>query len=159
MPIATVSTSCNSASEASKYGVLINIYVTRKATNPPCSQFNPVNCSSVSDEVSAHAEWTTGSRPNEEATLTPTNPTLGYRTLSAFTLYGELSVACTPEDFASVCARLQQEWSFDAGFVSRFTASCAPQLPAHSLHIAHSYCCVSFSLYVGDSVLYANNNG
>ena len=60
----------------------------------------------------------TDSQPNEEPTTTV--PWHG-RTLSSFTLYGELSVACTSEEYASVRSRLQLEWSFDGGFVSRFT--------------------------------------
>jgi len=62
----------------------------------------------------------TGSRPNAEPTTTTTVP-WETRALSSFTLYGELSVACTPEEFASVRSRLQLEWTFDGGFVSRFT--------------------------------------
>ena len=60
------------------------------------------------------------SRPNEEQTTITIAP-WHLRTLSSFTLYGELSVACTPEEFASVRSRLQQEWSFGGGLVSRFT--------------------------------------
>ena len=45
-----------------------------------------------------------------------------YRTTFAFlTLYDELSGARTPEGFAAVRVRLQQEWIFNAGFVSPFT--------------------------------------
>ena len=61
----------------------------------------------------------TGFRPNEEPTTTTTVP--WHSVLSSFTLYGELSVACTPEQFTLVRTRLQQEWTFDGGFVSQFT--------------------------------------
>jgi len=43
------------------------------------------------------------------------------KTLSFLTLYEEISAARTPERFAAVRARLQQEWVFNAGFVSQFT--------------------------------------
>jgi hypothetical protein len=44
----------------------------------------------------------------------------GRRALASFTMYGELSVANVQEEFAPLRMRLQQEWIFDAGFVSRF---------------------------------------
>ena len=62
----------------------------------------------------------TSSRPNAEQTTTTTVP-WESRALSSFTLYGELSVASTPEEFASVRSRLQLEWTFDGGIVSQFT--------------------------------------
>jgi len=40
------------------------------------------------------------------------------RTLAFFTMYGELSAAFTPEEFALVRIRLEQEWKFGGGFVS-----------------------------------------
>ena len=42
------------------------------------------------------------------------------RTLAFFTMYGELSAAFKPEEFALVLMRLEQEWTFGGGFVSRF---------------------------------------
>jgi len=36
-------------------------------------------------------------------------------------MYSELCAARLPEDFVLVRTRLQQEWTFDGGFVSRFT--------------------------------------
>lgn len=91
--------------------------------DPPCSQFDLVNCSRVSNGLPVNAERTiSGSLPNEEPSTT-TNTTLAGRTLSSFTFYGELSVGSTPEQFASVHARLQQEWSFNGGFVRRFTTA------------------------------------
>jgi len=35
-------------------------------------------------------------------------------------MYGELSAAHVQEEFAPVRIRLQQEWIFNVGFVSRF---------------------------------------
>jgi hypothetical protein len=72
-----------------------------------------------------------GSRPNEEPTSTTTLP-WHNRTLSSLTPYGELSIACTPEEFAFVRSRLQQEWSFAGGFVSRVTTVPLDSGPAHS---------------------------
>ena len=43
------------------------------------------------------------------------------KALAFLTLYDELSAARTPEGFAAVRVRLQQEWIFNAGFVSQFT--------------------------------------
>ena len=43
------------------------------------------------------------------------------KALAFLTLYHELSTARTPEGFAAVRVRLQQEWIFNASFVSRFT--------------------------------------
>ena len=40
------------------------------------------------------------------------------KTLAFLTLYEELSAARTRERFAAVRVRLQQEWVFNAGFVS-----------------------------------------
>ena len=58
-------------------------------------------------------------RPNEELIVTPTP---WYKKLLALlTMYRELSAAHFAEEFAPVRARLQQEWIFVAGFVSRFT--------------------------------------
>lgn len=59
-----------------------------------------------------------GAQMNEEPTTTTTLP-WHSRTLSSFTLYGELSIACTSEEFASVRTRLQQEWSVARTFVSK----------------------------------------
>jgi len=57
-------------------------------------------------------------RPNEEPTVTI--PPLLARALAFFTMYSALCAACTREDFARVRTRLQLEWSFDGGFVSRY---------------------------------------
>ena len=74
----------------------------------------------MSDGLPVRGEGMIGSRPNDEPTSTTTLP-WHNRTLSSFTPYGELSIACTPEKFALVRSRLQQEWSFAGGFVSRLT--------------------------------------
>jgi len=54
---------------------------------------------------------------NEELIVTATLP-WHRRALSSFTMYGELSAAHVQEEFAPLRVRLQQEWIFDAGFVS-----------------------------------------
>jgi len=59
-------------------------------------------------------------RPSEEPAITAPLP-WRRRILASLTMYGELSVACTLEEFAFVRTRLQREWTFDGGFVSRFT--------------------------------------
>ena len=48
-------------------------------------------------------------------------------------MYGELSAARVQEEFAPVRIRLQQEWLFDAGFVSRFIILFFCRFPANSL--------------------------
>jgi hypothetical protein len=57
---------------------------------------------------------------NEESAITVTLPWHG-RTLASLTVYGELHAARAPEEFALVHTRLQQEWTFNGGFVSLFT--------------------------------------
>jgi len=53
--------------------------------------------------------------------LIVTTALVWYRkTLAFLTLYDEISAARTPEGFAAVRVKLQQEWIFNAGFVSRF---------------------------------------
>jgi hypothetical protein len=71
------------------------------------------------DEPSVRGEeMTVARRPNEELIVTATP---WYKqALALLTIYGELSAACFAEEFAPVRARLQQEWIFVAGFVSRF---------------------------------------
>jgi len=100
-----------------------NINIICTAINLLCSQFNSLlNWSTVSDGLPVHGEGPAGSQPNEEPTTTTTTTQSWYsRPLGSFTFYGELSIARTPEEFASVRARLQQELTFDGGFVSRFT--------------------------------------
>ena len=61
----------------------------------------------------------TGPLPDEEHAIV-TLP-WHWRILAYLTMYGELATACTPEEFAFVHMRLQQEWTFAGGFVSRFT--------------------------------------
>jgi hypothetical protein len=61
---------------------------------------------------------TTACRPNEEKIIRATLLWL-RRALASFTMYGELSAARMSEDFAPVRQRLQQERTFNAGFVSR----------------------------------------
>jgi len=99
-----------------------NINVTWAAVNLLCSQFNGLlKWSTVSDGLPVHGEGPAGSQSNEEATTTTTSQSWYGRPLASLTFYGELSIASTPEEFALVRARLQQELTFDGGFVSRFT--------------------------------------
>ena len=72
------------------------------------------------DRPSIHGGMTARPQPNEESAITATLPWHG-RTLASLTVYGELFAACTPEEFALVHTRLQQEWTFNGGFVSLFT--------------------------------------
>ena len=118
-----------------------NINVTCTAMILLCSQFNNLlKWSTVSDGLPIHGEGPTGSQTNEEPTTTTTTQSWYRRPLASFTFYVELSVARTPEEFASVRTRLQEEWSFDGGFVSRLQ-SCF--LSTSSLIcIAYCPCCV-----------------
>ena len=69
---------------------------------------------------------------NEEPAVTTTLPWYS-KTLAFFTMYDELSDALTPKEFGLVRARLQQEWTFDGGFVSWFTIMfVSSQLISHS---------------------------
>ena len=80
-----------------------------------------VNRPSVSDDDPRVCEGVAAfPLPNEEPAVTAPLPR-HWRILAFLTMYYELSVACTPEDFAFVRTRLQHEWTFDGGFVSRFT--------------------------------------
>jgi hypothetical protein len=118
MPTATASTSRIPDSEEHRtiaYSLILMLNVIRKATNPPSSLFNDL--ASVSCGPPVREEGMTDTQPNEELATTTAVPR-HVRILSSFTLYGQLSVACTPEEFASLRSRLQQEWSFDGGFVS-----------------------------------------
>ena len=64
-------------------------------------------------------EVTVACRPNEELMVAPTP--WYKKSLALLTMYRELSAVRFTEEFAPVRARLQQEWIFVAGFVSRFT--------------------------------------
>jgi len=86
------------------------------------SQFKSLlKWSTVSDGLPVHGEGPAGSQPNEEQNTTTTTQSWYSMLLAYFTLYGKISVARTPEEFASVRARLKEELLFDGGFVSRFT--------------------------------------
>jgi hypothetical protein len=62
----------------------------------------------------------TVSLPNGEQIDIATLP--WYRmALESLTMYGQLSAARSPEEFAPVRLRFQQEWTFNGGFVSRST--------------------------------------
>jgi hypothetical protein len=81
----------------------------------------PQSITLVSDDVPLdHEEGNTAeSRSNEDLIVSDALP-WQRRALASFTMYGELSVANVQEEFAPLRMRLQQEWIFDAGFVSRF---------------------------------------
>jgi len=70
--------------------------------------------------------------PNEEPSTASLLPWQS-KILASFTMYGELSVACTSEEFAFVHTRLQREWTFNGGFVSPFTIMLLFELPVNSL--------------------------
>ena len=72
------------------------------------------------DGPSIRGEMTARPQPNEEPVITATLPWHG-RTLASLIVYGELFAARTPQEFALVHTRLQQEWTFNGGFVSLFT--------------------------------------
>jgi len=102
--------------------MLINLNATRTAVDrPSLKSRNLVNHSHTSvfdDEPKGAA---IPPRPHEEPVVTTTFP-WHSRTLASLTIYGELSVAHIPEEeFALLRMRLQQEWIFDGGFVSRFS--------------------------------------
>jgi hypothetical protein len=73
-----------------------------------------------SDRPSIRGGTAARPQPNEEPAVTANLP-WHSRTLASVTVYGELFAARTPEEFASVHTRLQQEWTFNGGFVSQFT--------------------------------------
>jgi len=79
------------------------------------------NFSSVSDDNGPPVRavgMISASRPSEEpADIAPWHT----RALATLTMYSELCAARTREDFARMRTRLQLEWAFDGGVVSRFT--------------------------------------
>jgi hypothetical protein len=86
-----------------------------------------VNRSSVSenDPPVLGEEIPNGARTDEDSTI-PAVPSWYIRVLMFPTIYGELSAARIPADFAPVRTRLQQEWTFDAGVVCQFTFFLTP---------------------------------
>ena len=73
---------------------------------------------------------TVARRANEELMIIATP---WYKKLLALlTMYGELSAARFTQEFAPVHARLQKEWIFVAGFVSRFTIAFCCRFPINS---------------------------
>jgi len=106
--------------------VLIDLNIKLIGMDRSYSQSLPstlVNCStSVSDDGSPRPVRGGGiivdaPRPHEEQTVTASLP-WHMRALVLLTLFSELSAAAMPAEFAVVRQRLQQEWSFDGGFVS-----------------------------------------
>lgn len=57
------------------------------------------------------------SQPNEEQIDIAALP-WHRMTFETLTMYGELSAARIPEEFAAVRSRFQSEWLFNGGFVS-----------------------------------------
>ena len=83
-------------------------------------------------------------RRDEEPAVTTTLPWYG-RTFASLTIYGELSVARTPEEFALLRRRLQQEWKFNGGFVSQLSIKFLnSRLIHYFVYKAHRPNCVSF---------------
>jgi len=72
------------------------------------------------DRPAIRGGMTARRQPNEEPAITAA---LSWhsKTLASLTVYGELFAARTPGEFAIVHTRLQQEWTFNGGFVSLFT--------------------------------------
>jgi len=101
------------------YFLLVNLNISCNTVveRPPSPSRNLVNHSQASMSDDGSEETTISPQPNEEPAVTTTLPWYS-ETLAFFTLYGELSVALTPKEFGLVRARLQQEWTFDGGFVS-----------------------------------------
>jgi hypothetical protein len=69
---------------------------------------------------------------NESPARQVSDSAWNIRALESLTVYGELSTARTPEEFAPVRLRFQREWTFNGGFVSRFTITFCFWLPANS---------------------------
>jgi len=122
LPTASAMTTRISDSEA--YGSSPCSSVSTLRTDHPYVQSSTlVRHTSVSNDEPPVCEDMAASsspRPNEGSAVSAALP-WQRRILAPFTMYGELSVACTPEEFAFVRTRLQREWTFDGGFVSRFT--------------------------------------
>ena len=99
---------------------------------PPSPSRNLVNHSQASVSDDGSEETAISPQRNEESAVTTTLPWYS-KTLAFFTMYGELSDTLTPKEFRLVRARLQQEWTFDGGFVSWFTFV-SSQLISHSMY-------------------------
>jgi hypothetical protein len=102
--------------------LLIGLNVKATGTNQPLSQSRTLVKRSFmsNDGPSIRGGMTALPQPNEEPAITATLP-WHSKTLASLTVYGELFAARTPGEFAIVHTRLQQEWTFNGGFVSLFT--------------------------------------
>ena len=104
------------------YSIVIDLNVKWTGMNRPLSQSRTLvkhSCMS-NDRPSIHGGMTARPQPNEEPAITATLPWYS-RILASVTVYGDLFAVRTPEEFALVHTRLQQEWIFNGGFVSLFT--------------------------------------
>jgi hypothetical protein len=57
---------------------------------------------------------------NDSPTNLVSHSSWNRRAFESLTMYGELSAAHIPEEFALVRMRCQREWAFNGAFVSRF---------------------------------------
>jgi hypothetical protein len=71
-------------------------------------------------------------RENDSPTRLVSDGAWNTRVLESLTMYRELSTARSPEEFAPVRLRFQREWTFNGGFVSRFTITFCFWLRANS---------------------------
>ena len=125
--------------------MLVNPKVKATGMNRPLSQPRTlVKRSCISNGgPSIRGGMTAHPQPNEEPAITATLPWYS-KTLASLTVYGELFAARTPGEFAIVHTRLQQEWTFNGGFVSLFTLCCLTPSSYVPRCQAHRPCCVIF---------------
>jgi hypothetical protein len=130
--------------------VLINLNATHTAVDRPSLNLKSRNFVKHS-HVTVFGEGPEGMvippPANEEpATTLPWHS----RILASFTMYGELSVAHTPEEFALVRTRLQQEWTFDRDFVSQISIRFLNSRLIHYLVQSSEPSLREFSLLIAD---------
>ena len=96
------------------YGVLINLNATRTVVDRPSRNLVKHSHASVFDD--GPEEMTIPPRTDKEPVITTTLPWYS-RTFASLIIYGELSVARIPKEFALLRRRLQQEWTFIAKLI------------------------------------------
>ena len=114
-----------------KYYIVIDLNIGHTVVDRAYSQKR----ASVSDDepVVRGGGMNGGFQSNKEPAIIAA-PAWQSRTLAFFTMYGELSTAFTPEEFALVRVRLEQEWTFGGGFVGWFIIIfLSTQLICHSI--------------------------